>query len=102
MSARRSTSVSEMGEALCNLVRGRLLERADDVAVGEQEDAVRVCGGRWIVCDHRDGLTVVRELAQKGEHRAAVARVARTRRLVGEEHYRPSEQRSSDLEGLLT
>src|SRR5256886_13082194 len=58
MIARRSMSVSEMGEALCNLVRVGVIEAAGDPAVGEEDDAVCVCRCSRVVGNHRDGLAV--------------------------------------------
>ena len=55
-------SVSEMGEALGNLVRVGVVEEAVDPAVGEEDDAVCVCRCSRVVRHHRDGLAVVGKL----------------------------------------
>ncbi len=82
--------------------RGRPAQILDDEAVGEEEDAVGHGGCARLVRDHQGRLAVaVDRVAQQGQDLLARVRVEVARRLVGEQHRRPVDERPRDRDALL-
>ena len=83
----------------CSSSPGELL---DDLAVGEEEDAVGRGGRTRLVRDHDERLAVVlHRRAQQLEDLAAGLRVEVAGRLVREDDGRPAHERAGDRDALL-
>src|SRR5271154_3145916 len=69
-------------------------ELSDDVAVGQEDDAIRVGGPARVMGDHDDRLVELRDrAAQEREHLRGRVRVQVARGLVGEDQVGATDQR---------
>ena len=97
-----STAVGHPGHHLEDLLAVGVAHLVDDLAVGEEDDAVGVRRGDRVVGDHHDRLAVVVDAApQQLEHLRAGAGVEVAGRLVGEDDPRPADQRPGHRDPLL-
>src|SRR5690242_16337864 len=99
---RRMVLLAGVLDAIDDGLGRRALELVDDLAVGEEDDAIGVTGGDGVVRDHHDRLPQVGDcLAHELEYLGTRLRVEVPGRLVGEDDLRTAHERSRYGDALL-